>query len=132
MAAERKGWVKWVVLGCSGAIVIAVLAAVAIFSVVMGSIKKSGAYQDAMEKLRATPAAVAALGEPIESGFFISGSVSVNGPSGEAELSSPVHGPQGKGTLYVEATKSAGRWEYDLLELVVAGQEPRIDILAEE
>jgi len=132
MAAERKGWVKWVVLGCSGAIVIAVLAAVAIFSVVMGSIKKSGAYQDAMEKLRATPAAVAALGEPIESGFFISGSVSVNGPSGEAELSIPVHGPQGKGTLYVEATKSAGRWEYDLLELVVAGQEQRIDILAEE
>ncbi len=132
MAEPKKSWVKWVVLGCSGLIVLGVLAAAVLVSLVMGGVKKSGAYQEAMSKVRASRPAIAALGEPIESGFFVAGSVNVEGPSGEAELSIPLSGQRGKGTLYVEAKKRAGRWEFALLELAVAGQETRIDLLAEE
>ncbi len=132
MAEPKKSWVKWVVLGCSGLLVVAIVAAAGCMSLIMGSVKKSGAYQEAMATVRANPAAITALGEPIEAGFFVSGSVSVTGPTGEANLSIPLHGPKGKGTLYVEATKRAGRWEFALLELEVAGQEARIPLLAQE
>ena len=132
---NRKPWVKWVVLGCSGLFLLAVLGVAGIASLVMGSVKQSGAYQEAMERVRAHPAAIAALGEPIEPGFFVSGSVSVEGPSGTAALSIPVRGARGKGTLYVEASKRANRWEFGLLELEVlgkVGQAERIDLMAEE
>lgn len=130
--SKRKPWVKWIVLGCSGLIVVAVLVVAGVVSLVMGAVKKSGAFQEALERARVHPAAVAALGEPIEPGFFVSGSVNVEGPSGQAELAIPLHGPLGKGTLYVEASKRADRWEFALLELDVAGQEARIHLLAQE
>jgi hypothetical protein len=130
--AENKGkpWIKWVVLGCTGLLLLVVLGVAACFSLIVGAVKKSGAYQEAMEKARATPAVVEALGEPIEPGYFVSGSVSVEGGSGEAKISIPLSGPKGKGTLYAEATKRANRWEFTLLELEVEGRSERIDLLA--
>ena len=133
MAEEKRpAWVKWVVLGCVGLIAIVALAVWGFVALIMGSLKQSDAYKEALAAVRADSAAVEALGEPIEPGFFLSGSVNVSGPSGEAELLIPLHGPRGKGTLYLEATKRAGRWEYSLLELAVDGTEKRIDLLAEE
>ena len=129
---KAKPWIKWVVLGCSGLILLVVLGVAGVVSLVMGSLKQSDAYKEALAAVRSNPAAVEALGEPIEPGFFLSGSVNVTGPAGEAVLSIPLHGPRGKGTLYLEATKRAGRWEYSLLELAVAGKEERIGLLAEE
>ena len=115
-----------------GLIVIVALAVWGFVALIMGSLKQSDAYKEALAAVRADSAAVEALGGPIEPGFFLAGSVHVSGPSGEAELSIPLHGPRGKGTLYLEATKRAGRWEYSLLELAVDGTEKRIDLLAEE
>ena len=129
-AGKGKPWVKWVVLGCSGLLLLVVFGIAACFSLVVGAVKKSGAYQEAMERARATPAVVEALGSPIEAGYFVSGSVSVEGGSGEAKLSIPLSGPKGKGTLYAEATKRANRWGFTLLELEVAGRSERIDLLA--
>jgi len=130
--SSSKPWLRWVVLGCSGLILVGALATWAFVSLVMGGVKKSAAFQGALDKAVAHPAVVAALGEPIEPGFWVSGSVSVEGPSGRAALAVPLSGPRGTATLYVEATKRAGRWEYALLELEVAGREARIDVLGSE
>jgi len=130
--SKRPAWVKWVVLGCLGFFVVGVCIVAGIVTLVMGSLKQSDAYKDALAAVRSNPAAVEALGEPIEPGFYLSGSVNVTGPAGDAVLSIPLHGPRGKGTLYLEATKRAGRWEYSLLELAVDGKEERIDLRAEE
>lgn len=136
--SQRPAWVKWIVLGCVGLIVVGLSVAAGVVALVMGSLKQSDAYKEALDKVRADAAAVEALGEPIEPGFFLSGTVNVSGPSGDANLSIPLHGPRGKGTLYLEATKQAGRWKYSLLELAVAGggggggEGQRIDLLAEE
>ena len=69
------------------------------------------------------------LGEPVKAGWLVSGNVNVNGPSGEANLSVPLSGPHGKGTLYLTAHKRAGRWEYEVLEVEVEGRQDRIDLL---
>ena len=68
----------------------------------------------------------------MEDGWFMAGQINVNGPSGSADISIPLHGPKGKGTLYAVASKSAGRWEYHTLEVAVEGRDERIDLLEAE
>jgi hypothetical protein len=53
----------------------------------------------------------------------------VNGASGEANLSIPISGPKGKGTINVAANKSLGRWNYSGLIVEIAKTHQRIDIL---
>jgi hypothetical protein len=71
---------------------------------------------------------VDALGEPIEPGWYMSGSINVSGSSGEADIMIPISGPRGTGRIYAVATKSAGRWSYEILEVEIDGQPERIDL----
>jgi Cytochrome oxidase complex assembly protein 1 len=103
-----------------------------ILAIVFGSMKSSDVYQQAFNTARSHPAVVEALGEPVEDGLFMSGSINVSGPSGSADISFPLHGPKGKGTIYAVASKSAGRWEYQTLEVAVDGSAERIDLLDAE
>jgi len=103
-----------------------------ILAIVFGSIKSSDVYEEALARARANPAVVEALGQPVEDGWLVGGNINVNGPSGSADLSAPLHGPKGKGTLYIVATKSAGRWEYETLEVEVDGKPERINLLEAE
>lgn len=91
--------------------------------------KSSDAYRQALARARKSGAVVEALGAPIRDGWFTSGKISVNGPSGSAELAIPIEGPKGKGKLYVVATKSAGLWTYGTLVVEVARSGERIDLL---
>jgi len=69
------------------------------------------------------------LGEPIERGFWMSGSLEISGPSGRADLAIPIHGPKGSATVYVVAQKSAGLWKYETLQVAFSGKEDRFDLL---
>lgn len=102
-----------------------------ILLIVFGAMKSGDVYKDALAKAKAEPAVIEALGSPIEDGMFVSGSTNVNGASGEANLAIPIHGPKGKGTLYVVAEKSVGHWNYSNLVVEVAGTKQRIDLLHE-
>ena len=77
-----RNW-KWVVpAGCLVPVLFVLLIAGAAFSLM----KHSAAYANALDTARADCAVRQALGTPIEAGWLVSGSVSVNGPSGHAEL----------------------------------------------
>lgn len=104
--------------------------AAGIFAAVFSSIKSSDVYQTALTEATTNSELVNTLGDPIKAGFFPSGSISIENSTGEASLSIPISGPKGKGTLYVEATKSAGTWTYSVMEVAVEGQLERIDLLA--
>lgn len=93
--------------------------------------KSSDAYRQAVARAKASPAMVRALGEPIEEGFFVSGSINVSGPAGNADLAIPLKGPKGKGTVYVAATKSMGEWSFRNLVVEVEATGQRIDLLRE-
>ena len=58
----------------------------------------------------------AKVGTPMKVGWLTSGSINLNGPSGDASLAIPLSGPKGAGTIYVEAKKKAGTWRYETLE----------------
>jgi hypothetical protein len=103
--------------------------AAGIIATVFGSIKSSDVYQSALTEAMANPELLDALGDPIKAGLIPSGSISVENTTGEASLAIPISGPKGKGTLYIEATKSAGTWTYTVMEVAVDGQPGRINLL---
>jgi hypothetical protein len=91
--------------------------------------KSTDVYKAALARARAHPSVIEALGSPIKEGFLVSGNTNVNGASGEANLSIPISGPNGKGTIYVAANKSLGRWNYSGLIVEIAKTHQRIDLL---
>ncbi len=82
--------------------------------------KNSGAYQQSMEILRADPVAVATLGTPVKAGFWINGSIELDGADGTAGMAIPVSGPKCSGVLTSRAEKTAGVWDVYLLVLTTS------------
>jgi hypothetical protein len=99
-----------------------------IVSIVFGAMKSSDAYKAALAKAKADPRVVTALGSPITDGFFVSGNTNVSGSSGHADLTVPISGPKGKGTIYFVASKFAGEWTFSKLMVEVAATGERIDL----
>jgi hypothetical protein len=97
--------------------------------IVFSAVKSTDVYKDALARAQAHPSVIEALGSPIKEGFLVSGNTNVNGASGEANLSIPISGPKGKGTVYVAANKSLGRWNYSGLIVEIAKTHQRIDLL---
>ena len=121
---------KWAVpVGCLVAIVVIAGFVGGLFLIAFSAFKYSGVYVESLKQAHANPAVIQALGEPIEEGFFVFGSIHVNGPSGEADIAIPISGPKGSGTIYAVATKSAGIWHFEVLEVDIKGSEDRIDLL---
>jgi hypothetical protein len=125
----KRNWKWFVPLGCFSIAVLFVIFVGSVVVIVFSAIKSTDVYKDALARAKAHPAVIEALGSPIKQGFLVSGNTNVNGASGEANLSIPVSGPKGNGTIYVAATKSLGRWNYSGLVLEIAQTHQRIDLL---
>lgn len=123
---QQKGCVgrnwKWALpVGCLGLIlvVVAIIGGIVFFA--MSAIKSSDVYKGALERARANPAAVEALGEPIKDGWLVQGNINFSGASGTANLQIPVSGPKKSGTLLVQAIYENSAWMYENLDLMVEG-----------
>jgi hypothetical protein len=117
-------------VGCLGFILLITGFALGLLTFIFSMLKTSDVYRETIETVRTHPAARAELGDPIETGWFVSGSIEVTGPSGHADVSVPLSGSKRSGKVYAVANKSAGRWEFSLLELEVDGRPGRIDLRA--
>jgi hypothetical protein len=130
----RKNWFernwKWFIpTGCLTMIVLVFAFIAAIFGIVESSFKSSDAYTQALVLTQANSQFSNKIGTHLKPGWFISGGISVNGDSGDADISIPIAGPKGNGTIYAVAKKVAGVWQYSTLQVEVTGQPDRIDIL---
>ncbi len=92
-----------------------------IFFLIISSFKSSSVYAEAMEAARSDPAVTSALGTPIDAGWLITGSLSEQGISGNADLVIPISGPRRGGTLYASAYKANGVWHFYTLAVQVDG-----------
>jgi hypothetical protein len=116
-------------MGCLSSLVLLVAFVGSIALIVFSAMKSTDVYKEALARTKANPAVIEALGSPITEGFLVSGNTNVNGASGEANLSIPISGPNGKGTVYVAASKSLGRWNYSGLVVEIGKSHQRIDLL---
>ena len=129
---KKKGITKWILMGCGGCLVL--LLGLTAFVIVLGGfifqiMKNSDPYEEALDLARRNPEVIEAIGEPVEPGFMVWGSIETSGPSGEASISFPIKGTSGEAQVYVEAEKSAGQWKYSVLAVEIEGQERRINLL---
>ncbi|MBA3928556.1 MAG: hypothetical protein C0521_03085 [Xanthomonas sp.] len=119
----QRNW-KWCVPVLAAPLLVLFAAfIVGIVALVFGAIKSSTPYQHAITRAQADPAVVAALGEPIQAGWFVQGNIGTSGSGGEADLAIPLDGAHADGTLYVVAEKRAGEWRYETLAVNVDGGE---------
>lgn len=124
-----RNWKWFVPTGCLGMLLLVAAFVFFIMSIVFGAMKSSDAYKTALAKAKADPRVVSALGSPIEDGMFVSGNTNVSGTSGQADMTVPISGPKGKGTIYFVASKFAGQWTFSKLMVEVAATGQRIDLI---
>lgn len=128
-ASWRQRHRKWFLFAVAVAVVLVFSGLVALLlHIIVESIKSSDAYVGALERVRTAPAVTAALGTPLEEGYFVRGTIHVSGPTGLAELAIPVAGPKGRAMIYVEATRRQGEWHFDHLIVAVERTRARIDL----
>jgi hypothetical protein len=115
----------------AGFFLLAIIGACGFVIFIFSLLKNSDVAKEALARARSNPSVVEHLGTPIKVGWFVSGSINLYGGSGDANLSVPISGPKGKGTIYLSAHKSAGTWTYSVLQVEVDGSRERIDLLAQ-
>ncbi|MES2183389.1 MAG: cytochrome c oxidase assembly factor Coa1 family protein [Pseudomonadota bacterium] len=119
----QRNWARWGL-----ALWLAfILLCVGLFFLAMGWLKDSDAFRLSLAQLEASPEAVEMIGTPVKTGFP-SGSFDEQGAGGSASFSYTVTGPQGKGTVYVEASRDMGQWQIDRMALEEDGTGRRIDL----
>jgi hypothetical protein len=125
----KRNWKWFVPLGCFTVALLFLAFVGSIVVIVFSAMKSTDVYKEALARAKKDPAVIEALGSPIKDGFLLSGNTNVNGASGESNLAIPISGPKGKGTIYVSANKSLGRWNYSGLVVEVGQTHERIDLL---
>jgi hypothetical protein len=111
----HRNWKWFVPTGCFAFLALVALFVVGILLLVFGCNESSDVYRTAITHAKADEGVRRALRTEIHAGLFVSGSTSVTGSTGNADLAIPIAGSKGKGTIYVIATKSAGEWQYTTL-----------------
>jgi TonB family protein len=108
-------------------LLLAGVAAIVFF--VFSTIKSSDVYRNAVEQAKANPTVVQELGEPIEEGWYVKGSVEESG-AGWASLEIPISGPKRSATIYAEALRErrGAEWQYTRLEVAIEGIDGRVSI----
>ncbi len=124
-----RNWKWFVPVGCLGTLILFTGFIALILALISGMIKSSDAYKLAVVEAKANPYIQEVMGSPIEPGLFVSGNIQISGSTGQANLSIPISGPDGKGTMYVVAAKSSGQWMFSALDVEVKATGQKIDLL---
>ena len=99
---------KLIALGAAGF----VLLAFAIIGSATTMMKSSEPYHWSLKQVRNNPTVLNQLGEPIEPGWLVTGSISTGQGTGRAFLKYSVSGPTGKGNVVVDGKMKDGAWLY--------------------
>ncbi|MCC8457712.1 cytochrome c oxidase assembly factor Coa1 family protein [Photorhabdus aegyptia] len=122
--SEKRSWVvrkwKWMIV-CFMPVLL-----VGVFMIAMTAIKSSEPYKKALSLAQSNPAVKSILGQPIEAGWFVSGSISES----DAGFEIAIKGNRSGGTVYVDADKHAGHWRYKSITVQLDDGGQSIDLLA--
>ena len=122
----KRNW-PWLA-GAGGALTL--LGMIALFIVVVFSLlANSEAAKLALATAEANPVVLEKIGPPFATSRWVSGSINLNGSNGTAELSIPISGPKGHGSIETAARKTAGLWQISSLHLQMSDNSPWIDLL---
>ena len=121
LPAQPKSRKKfWIILILSILLLIFVLIAgccTLIYKGVGKVLRSSDVYAMSMKRAQDSPCAVSKLGQPIANDGMPQGSVNDTNSTGTADLTIPVEGPQGKGSLHAIGSRDNNVWTLTSLTL---------------
>lgn len=85
------------------------------------SMKNSDAYALSLQLVRGNAEVIAELGQPMDPGLFVTGSISKDMAGGKAELHYSLSGPKASGDVFVDAVQQGGVWHLREVTLDVTG-----------
>ena len=124
-----RNWLWALPVGCFGMIALTLACIVAAILVFFHLLQQNDVCKEALLRVRSTQQLIEALGEPIEPGWYVSGSIKSDKNFGRADLSMPLSGPKGKGTLSMRAGKHNGVWSFSHLSVLLEDGR-RFDLLS--
>jgi hypothetical protein len=92
-------------------------------------IQGSPVFAEALAKANSHPNVTAALGQPVAPGGMVPGESEGLRRQRHRPLTLPIEEPKGKGTLYVEATKTGNEWTFTSLKADVGHSQ--VELLAQ-
>jgi hypothetical protein len=113
--AKSSGCWKALAIGCGIIIVLGAAAVLCLVIFVFSVIKRSDVYREAYTRASNDPRVVAALGTPIEKGWWVIGKVNIDNNSGEANIDFPISGPKGSARVHAAASHENDTWSYSSL-----------------
>jgi hypothetical protein len=87
------------------------------------AMKSSDVYLMSVKRAQDSPCVISKLGQPINSSGLPQGSVNESNGSGSADLTIPVNGPQGTGSLHAIASRDNNVWTLTSLTLSADGSQ---------
>jgi hypothetical protein len=131
----KKSWLDqnpyWKIpLGFLTLIFLIALFVAILMTVITTSFRSSDVYKQALTQAASNPQVREQIGEPLKPAWLISGQLNVSGSTGNANLSIPISGPRGKGTIRAVATKTGAVWRFTYLQFNVDGHPASIDLLS--
>lgn len=85
------------------------------------ALRSSDVYTMSMQRAQASPCAISKLGQPIANKDSVNGNINESNGAGTADLTIPVEGSQGKGTLHAIASRDNNVWTLTTETLNVNG-----------
>lgn len=124
-----RNW-KWLVpVGIIVPLLLCGTCVVGLVTVVFSALRSSEVAKHAVSQAQADSRVTSLLGQPIEMGYFVAGTLNVTGSTGQADMSIPISGPKGKAKIKAQATRSGGVWNYTKLDVTPSDGGPPIDVL---
>ena len=96
---------------------VAVLLCVTFWLLISVTFRGSAAYEQTLLKLERSATFKEIVGHPFEPGF-VTGLLTTTGPSGEADLSFEVTGPNGQAKVFSMADRRLGIWKIECIRVV--------------
>jgi hypothetical protein len=122
----RKSWIEQhprskIPLGCLTLLFLVGMFVALLMTVITTSFRSSDVYKEAMARAAANEQVRLQVGDPIKADWLIAGQLNVSNDTGSANLSIPISGSRGRGTIRAPAGKSGGVWRFSCLQVVVEG-----------
>ncbi|MBN8640355.1 MAG: hypothetical protein J0L86_00960 [Flavobacteriales bacterium] len=111
----NRNWKWFVPTGCLTLLVIAGLVIGGIVYSVSSFMKNSDVYVHSLEMAQKNPEVTSKIGSPIVTDGIAQGNISINNDVGDANLTIPVKGSKGSGSIQVVAQKTGKEWEYQVM-----------------
>ncbi len=124
-----RNWTWFVPVGCLTIVFLFIAGIGMVIWLLFSSFRSNDVLQGALDAARADPRVVEALGEPIEMGWMFSGSIRYQNREGDADMTIPISGPHGSGSIRLEAVKQGADWTYHTLEVTIDSTSEIIDLI---